>query len=436
VQAIKDPHKKHLLNLFLRQAASALRGAIDTNLYFADKLNQTMVIEKERLIHVNQKLQEATRAKSEFLARMSHEMRTPLNVILGLIDTVAEKIRDEEGIELVNIMKNSSSALLGIINDVLDISKIEANELKLDVERINFYPFIEQTLQVFQEKAKKKSIDLSFHIDPQVPPYVLGDSLRLRQILFNLTSNALKFTDQGRIHLNILINRKNGHIIFELSDTGIGLTEEQMVNIFEPFTQAEQGTTRNYGGTGLGLSITKRLVNLMHGDIFVRKNCKEEGGSIFFFDCELPADTRPKVRKSDKKYEEEFFKKPIKVLVVDDAIDNQLVVRLFLKKTNFQLTFANNGKEALDLYQRRKYDIVFMDMQMPVMGGNESTKEIRSFENKQNSKHTPIIAFTADAIVEHAGEMLRAGCDEVLTKPFRKEQVFDCIYRWTQTSCG
>jgi CheY-like chemotaxis protein len=319
-----------------------------------------------------------------------------------------------------------------LINDVLDISKIEANELKLEIRPFNLYEFIEQTALIFAEKAKQKSLQLSFHINAKVPHFVLGDSHRLKQVLYNLFSNAIKFTENGEITLHVSNLTKNSHILFEISDSGIGLAKDQMDKIFEPFSQADETVTRKYGGTGLGLSITKKLVILMDGNIFVTDNKKAKSGASFIFDCRLPECNRPSDLKSKQIFTEDFLNKNLNILIAEDSLDNQLLIRLFLGKTKFSLTFANNGQEAYNSFTRSQYDFILMDMQMPIMGGLEATEKIREFEKNLKGRTTPIIGFTADALVEHIVAMKSVGCDDVLTKPANKVQILECIFQWTQ----
>ncbi len=432
IKTLELPSDYHLLMLFLSHTSSALRGAHEIDSAINQKLNQSITLDRDRLQSINKRLENAMQVKSEFLARMSHEMRTPLSVILGIIDSLEEKIQDRSVADLFGTMKNAGSSLLMLINDVLDISKIEANELKLDLKPLNFREFIEQTVALFREKAKQKSIQLGFRINQDVPEFVLGDTLRLKQVLFNLLGNALKFTTEGEIHLSVVKYRKRDHILFEISDTGIGLSAEQAKKIFEPFTQADESTTRKYGGTGLGLSITKKLVKLMGGEIFVTENKAAVSGSVFIFDCRLPATAAPAMSKQKTEISTEFLNRPLKILIAEDVAEIQLVMRLYLKNTRFQLSFAENGIEALEKYKAGSFDLVFMDIHMPILGGIDSTKNIREFEQQEKLAKTPIIALTANAETDNAEDMRLAGVDDVLIKPANKAQIMDCIVRWTE----
>ncbi len=502
---------------------------------------------------------EAVRMKSEFLASMSHEIRTPLNAIIGMSDLMSETKLTNEQSRYVSVFKKAGDALLSLVNDILDLSKIEADQLLLEEIPFNVMELIEEVAEIYALQASDKNIEIIPNIDSDINIYRTGDPGRLKQIILNLISNALKFTDEGEIVITLTnLNEKKdaNNVLITVTDTGIGIPKAKLEAIFASFTQADTSTTRKYGGTGLGLTISKRLTEMMDGRIWVES--EENKGSSFFVQLSLPEQTKTSAIKKDysgenivivdsrtsncqsinkqltssgascteansleeaalllkqetmpeawliesrllflneeiigpynknidmskvillvnPKYMVEHSKlakknglkhlllKPIKrkelikevnkvldkkyestadnivievqeeevkakhILLVEDNPDNRMLIKAYLKKTPHSLDEAENGSIAVDMYKQGNYDLVFMDVQMPIMDGHEATKLIRAWEKEQNKERTIIVSLTAHAIKEEVDKCLAAGCDTHLSKPIKKATLLQTI---------
>jgi signal transduction histidine kinase/ActR/RegA family two-component response regulator len=361
---------------------------------------------------------QASKSKSEFLANMSHEIRTPLNAILGFIDLLKEKETDEEKLKYIATVQNSSTTLLGIINDILDFSKIESGNLNIEKVDFNVEEEFKTLVELFRAKASEKSVNLTLNMDDNMPAALHSDPLRIKQVIANLLSNALKFTPRnGRVELNI--GYKNGQLLVSVKDSGIGVAKDKQKHIFKAFSQAESSTTRKYGGTGLGLSISSRLISMLGGKLQLES---EEGkGSTFSFAIDVEIGKYKKVEKNVNLDLLDINNK--KILLVEDNKANQMFMSLILKKFKLKFDIANDGLEAIEAFENSQYDLILMDENMPNLNGIEATKRILEIEKEKNLLHTPIIALTANALKGDREKFLEAGMDEYLTKPINKEKL-------------
>jgi CheY-like chemotaxis protein len=335
--------------------------------------------------------------------------------------------------EYVKVLQSAGNALLGLINDILDLSKIEAGCLELEYIDFDFHDLIENTIKIMSIRTGSKGLALQYTIAPDVSRHLNGDQGRLRQVLINLIGNAVKFTATGGISLTVerdVNSEADGFLRFNVADTGIGIPPEKQQTIFEKFSQADSSTTRKYGGTGLGLAICKRLVEMMDGRIWIES---EEGrGSNFIFTARFGQGAEPKPSAASPGAETEpasaaEVETPLDILLVDDTPQNRILIISFMKKTPHRIDIAENGQIAVEKFKAKSYDIVLMDVQMPVMDGYAATGEIRKWEAAQGANRTPIIALTANAMHEDIQKSIDAGCDTHLTKPIKKQKLFDTI---------
>ena len=354
-----------------------------------------------------EELKRAQEVKSRFLANMSHEIRTPLNAILGFIQLLQKKELDEESKKYIDVIADSSQSLLSVLNDILDLSKIEAG--KLNIEKIEFEPTKEfkNIIELFKVKADEKNIKLVCSFN--TPYYIKSDPVRIKQVLLNLLSNAIKFTPENKkIYVNIEI--KENKLCISVKDEGIGIPKDKIDKIFEPFTQADDSTTRKFGGTGLGLSISSQIIKLLGGELKVKS--QENKGSEFY--VEIPIEIVDKKKQTKNIIENKEVSG--KILIVEDNPANQMFLKVILDKLNLKHKTAYNGKEAVEIYQKENFDLILMDENMPIMNGIEATKKIRELE-KETNKHIPIIAVTANALTGDKERFLEAGFDDYIPKP-------------------
>ncbi|GAB6040489.1 hybrid sensor histidine kinase/response regulator [Endothiovibrio diazotrophicus] len=383
----------------------------------------------------------ANQAKSEFLAVMSHEIRTPLNAIIGMSELLGEAELGGEHRRYVEIMHHAGNTLLDLISDVLDLAKMEAGQLLLTAKPFDLYELIATTNEVLGAGAGRKRLHLGYEIDPRAPRYVEGDARWVRQILVNLVGNAIKFTEEGGVTTRLSVaDGEDGRqrLLLSVQDSGVGIPDDQQQRIFESFTQVDGSHTRRHGGTGLGLAITRELVERMGGRIWVES--REGEGSTFHLTLDLavaeaPLEETPvaapvaaPAASGDDPWEgRRADGHPLSILLVEDAEDNVILLQSFLRSTPHQVEVARNGHEAVEMRKRACFDLVLMDIQMPVMDGYTATRVIRQWEREQGIDPVPIYALTAYALNGDAEKSFAAGCNAHLSKPISKKTLLESI---------
>ena len=411
---------------------------------YLEKASKEELIEKflemeDRLLDSNMnavdlvlKADSANEAKSRFLAAMSHEIRTPMHAVLGMTNLLKESGLSVQQLNYVNTIEVAGENLISIIDDILDYSKVEAGMLKFEHVDFNLYQLLADVVKLYRGKALSKKIMLKFRSDFSNEFFVSGDPLRIKQILNNLLGNAVKFTEEGSITVDVKSHRlKKDRVFvkFRVVDTGIGIEANKIKYLFKPFTQEDEGVTRHYGGSGLGLSIIKSIVDLFKGK--VRLKSRKGIGTIF--SVQIVFDIGKSIKVEKKKVEKNIINNPLerkRILVADDGEFNLKLLCLMLSSLGYEFDTTMNGKIALEMFKKDSYDIVLMDCHMPEMDGYTASKLIREYEINNKLNKIPIIALTANAQGDNKEKCLQSGMDDFLSKPFKKEQLAEKIAFW------
>ncbi len=390
------------------------------------ELEATVEHRTEQLQIQKERAEQSERFKEQFLANMSHEIRTPMNAVMGMTNLLLDKNPRQDQFNYLDGMKKSSETLLHIINDILDLSKIEAGKIELEHIHFSIRDVVEQVKQILRHKAEEKGLHLITDVHGAIPEVVIGDPVRLNQVLMNLAGNAIKFTEKGSVTLEVQKGSVENGITFSIIDTGIGIPKDKLQTVFESFSQSNASDTRKFGGTGLGLTISKQLVELLGGRISIRS--EEGAGSTFSFEIIYAPGSKEKLNAQiSAEHIDGSILDGLKILIVDDNEYNRIVAKdTLLSKAKVDITEASNGKEALEIFSIKDFDVVLMDVQMPVMNGYDTTRHIREkFPSPKN--RTPVLALTASVIRSDLDKCRQAGMDDYIPKPFKTAQLISAI---------
>lgn len=405
------------------------RKEIDGVLIIAKDISELKKTEKA-LRKAKRKAEEANEAKSNFLSSMSHEIRTPLNGIMGFTDLLLQTELNDAQRQYIQLIKSSGGTLTKLLNDILDLHRVEQNKIHLESIPFNLRETLNSGLAPYRHLARNKGLAFHSSFEDSVPDWVIGDPTRLNQVVINLVSNAIKFTEQGRIEVQFqaeVVSSEELVLNCSVTDTGIGIPAEKQSMVFESFTQSDQSTSRKYGGSGLGLAISKKLVRLLQGDLQVISPIPgQENGSIFWFTVRLKRLQQEEPAQADAVADNTYMvRQGTRLLVVDDNEINVMLLQTVLENHGATVTTAHNGQEAIDLARTQAFDLVFLDVQMPGMSGLEVARTLRNEHFK-----TPIVAFSASAYKSDVENSRAAGMDDYLCKPFEQKDLVALLKKW------
>ncbi|MCR5604674.1 MAG: response regulator [Lachnospiraceae bacterium] len=405
-----------------------------------ERKKKELEVKEQELIELNTSLEAANEAKSDFLARMSHEIRTPINAVIGMDEMILRESSERNVLDYATNIENASQTLLSLINDILDFSKIESGLMKIIPEEYEIYTLLDYCYSLLKIRAGDKGLVLNLEYDKNLPSRLMGDELRIRQIITNLLTNAVKYTDTGSITFRVNKRRKGEKLIdliISVEDTGRGISEEGIGAIFDSFQRADEKKNRNIEGTGLGLAITKQLVDLMGGSIRVHSRLGDGSEFTVTIPQEIVSDEPlgnlddklNRKKTSGENYKEAFKAPKARILIVDDVAVNHKVIKLLLKTTEIQVNTANSGPQCLEMYEKEHYDLILLDHMMPEMDGIETLKRM-VMTDKYNKERTPVVALTANAIQGAEKEYIDAGFTDYLTKPVQGADLEKMILKY------